>query len=155
MTNEDYKELYDSATVGLWRTAISDGRFLNLNSAVAHILGYDDIDDLAACNASHLYERTYDRQALIEELEELREVEDFEVCMKKKDGSPVWVAISAKIYPEKGYIEGSIRDITKEKETTDRFIPHLEKLSGIKENIKNRLQQDQREYAGNKSLRIA
>lgn len=152
MTNEDYKELYNSATVGLWRTSISDGKFLNLNSAVANILGYDDVDDLAAHRASDLYEKIYDRQSLIEELEKLREVTDFEVCMKKKDGSPVWVSISAKMYPDKDYIEGSIRNITCE---TERIMPHLEKLSCLKENIIKKLKQDQLEYAGNKSSKIA
>lgn len=151
MINEDYKELYDSATVGLWRTTISDGKFININSAVANILGYDDVADLISCNAYHLYEKACDRQSLIEDLGKFLEIENFQVRMKKKDGSPIWVAISAKIYPEKGYIEGSIRDITKEKEMIDRFIPHLEKISSINEDIKNRLQQ----YVVNKSLKIA
>lgn len=155
MTNEDYKELYDSATVGLWRTTIDEGLFINVNSAVAHILGYDDVEDLVGTKSSNLYER----DAFVEELKEIQEIENFEVCMEKKDGSFVWVSISAKIYPEKGYIEGSIRDISCQKRQEACFIPHLQKLSCLKQSIMNRLKQDdyyQSQGQGqNKSLKTA
>lgn len=150
MTNEDYKELYNSARVGLWRTTIDEGKFINVNSAVADILGYDDVDDLAANRASDLY----DRDAFVDELKDLQEIEDFEVCMTKKDGSLVWVSICAKIYPEKGYIEGTIRDISDQKSQEACFIPHIQKLSSLKQNIMNRLKQEE-SYCQSKSLKTA
>lgn len=151
MTNEDYKELYDSATVGLWRTTINDGKFINANSAVADILGYDDIDDLMSQKTSDFY----DRDIFIEELEKLKEVNNFEICMRKKDGSSVWVSISAKIYPKKGYIEGSIRDITLQKQQTKNIIPHLQKLSSLKQNIIARLNEEEPVFYQNTSVKTA
>jgi len=131
MTNEDYKELYNSAIIGLWRTSIDDGKFISANSAVAHIFGYDDVDDLVT-----------DKFCNLKELKDPQKNENFEVCLEKKDGSPVWVSISAKIYPEKDYIEGSIRDITEQKKHEINLVPHLQKLSSLKQNIINRLKQE-------------
>lgn len=151
--SDNYKELYDSAKVGLWRTTIDEGRFLNVNTAVAHILGYDDVEDLISHNATELY----NREPFIDELKEVEEVEDFQLCMSKKDGSPIWVSISAKIHPEKGYIEGSIRDINDQKIQEQRFIPHLQKLSSLNQCIMNRLQDDVaycHKTSRNKSLKI-
>lgn len=153
MTNA-YKELFDSATVGLWRTTINEGEFLNVNSAVASILGYDDTDDLSQYRSVDLYDQDV-RNAFIDELRELQEIEDFEVCMKKKDGTPIWVAISAKIYPEKGYLEGSIRDISNKKKQEENFAPHLQKLSLLKQNIMKRLQEnDFKDFSRNKAVKI-
>ena len=75
--------------------------------------------------------------------------------MKKKDGTPIWVAISAKIYPEKGYLEGSIRDISNKKKQEENFAPHLQKLSLLKQNIMKRLQEnDFKDFSRNKAVKI-
>lgn len=152
MDNIDYCDVYNSATIGLWRTTIADGKFLIANALTLKILGYDSLEDLQTKKASNLY----DRKKFIEELTELQEIKDFEARMSKKDGTQIWVAICAKIYPEKGYIEGSIQDISEKKRQEDIFIPHLEKIFSLKECIMNRLQNDQDylyESCSNRSLK--
>jgi PAS domain S-box-containing protein len=138
MTNDDYKELFDCATIGLWRTTIN-GTFINVNSYVAHILGYDSINDLKQHNAAVLYDSDK-REEFVEQLKQFGEISNFEIRMRKKDQTTIWVSISAKIYPEKGYIEGSIQDISSRKNMEESFIPHLQTISSLKETIIQRIQ---------------
>ena len=46
------------------------------------------------------------------ELKEHRKVRDFEAQVRRLDGTTLWISITAEIFPEKGYWEGTIKDIT-------------------------------------------
>jgi hypothetical protein len=48
-------------------------------------------------------------------MEKNGEVKNFEARMFRKDGSIYWALYSARIHPDKGYIEGLVEDITERK----------------------------------------
>ena len=137
MTNNEYKELFDSACVGLWRSD-SNGKIIAANTEVASILGFNDATDL-------LNHKIVD--------ENIKNVQDLEVCMKKKDGTDIWVSLSTKTCPEKGFIEGYIKDISEKKEQESQIFPYIEKLSEIKQKCLERL--ERLKEVGNKSVKIA
>ena len=111
-SEEQYRSIYETALVGLWRTGINDGKFLKANLTAAKMLGYATIDDLMEdCMASELYSPER-RAEFLEKLKEQGEVSGFEAHFKLKNGTEKDITVSAKIYPESGYIEGAIIDIT-------------------------------------------
>jgi PAS domain S-box-containing protein len=108
-----YKELYDNARIALYRTRLSDGKLLEGNKQLAKLLGYESLEQcLKTYYSADFYVNPERREDLIKLLEEKGQVKDFEVESQKIDGSPLWVSISAHLNTEKGYIEGTARDIT-------------------------------------------
>lgn len=138
----DYKELYESAPVGLWQTSIEDGHFLSANETAIQILGFESLEDLSSAVATDFYKDKSARSRLISELSQVGEIKDFRFRMKRKDGSEFTALISAKIHPDKGYIEGTLEDVTDGVSLEACIIPHLEKMSLLRQNIINRLHDD-------------
>ena len=114
---EQYRNLYQTPLVGLYRSRISDGKVLNANRTTAKILGFKDEATLID---SYCLADTYSpdrRRELLRQLEENGQVRGFEIESTAADGITKNLAVSAKIYPEKGYIEGVILDVTHQKAT--------------------------------------
>ena len=107
-----YRHLFYDAQVPLFCTHL-DGSLVEINERYARLAGYDSIE---ACKADFrpgdAWVNTEARKAMIERLEQEGSVNDYEAEIRRKDGSRIWISFSATIYPERGYIEGSIEDIT-------------------------------------------
>ena len=65
----------------------------------------------------------------------IREINDFEACFSRKDGEEVWVRFSAKVYPERGYLEGIGYDITEEKKALEALRESEERYRTLIETI--------------------
>lgn len=111
---EDYKELYEKAPVGLWRTSIKDGRFLKVNVECATILGFPNVDEALKHHSTEFYDQKV-RWNLLGKLREGGEIRDMEINMTTYDGRNIWVLLCARIYEDRGYLEGSLQDITENK----------------------------------------
>ena len=110
---QQYKLLYKNAQAALYRTRIHDGKLLMCSRATADLLGFADEDELRAqYSITDSYVNLSDRTKLIGILCQNKRVEGYEVQLTRKDGSPIWVVISAEIFQEQGYIEGVLVDIT-------------------------------------------
>jgi PAS domain-containing protein len=113
---EDYKSLYDNARVALYRVRIGDGKLIECNETLVKLLGYENKEQ---CLAKHYASKSYAdprrRDELMKLLKEKEQVDDFELETWRVDGSVLWIKISVRMYPEKGYLEGAIWDITASK----------------------------------------
>ena len=111
-----YRNLFNNAQVGLFRSRISDGKILECSDLLATMFGYKSREE---CIAEHITSKSYvDPEARAHELKQLTErgeVKNFETLVVRKDGSPFWISYSATIYPERDYIEGVVIDITERK----------------------------------------
>ena len=115
-SEEKYRDLFETAMVGLYRSRIEDGKILEANQACADIFGYDSADQFVAeCVTSEHYANPARRQELLQQLSAQGKVDEFEILATRLNGSHVNIAISATIYPERGYIEGVLIDITEPK----------------------------------------
>jgi len=85
-----YDDLLNGNLAGIFRTTL-EGRFVECNDAMAHVLGYDDKDDLMAHNASALYFTAEDRTRYIDELKRTGRLVNFEIRLHHKSGSEVHV----------------------------------------------------------------
>jgi two-component system, cell cycle sensor histidine kinase and response regulator CckA len=116
-----YRITYENVIEGVFQTT-PEGRFLNVNNALARILGYSSPEDLIGTVveiASHLFVDPKRRIEFLRLLKERSLVYNFEAQMYKKDEAMNWVSMNARaIRDKKGnilYYEGTVEDITKRK----------------------------------------
>ncbi len=110
-----YRGLYETAPVGLYRSRISDGKIIMANQRAANILGYSSIEELTK---EFVFGERYSpdrRVELLRKLEESGTVSDFEIQVARKDGEKIDLMKTARAYPEYGYIEGALIDVTDKK----------------------------------------
>jgi PAS domain S-box-containing protein len=112
-TEERYRNLYNNARVPLYRTRISDGKVVECNQTLARMLGYDTVQQcLDGYVASERYVDPSFRARFLEELQNNQVIHNVEAGIIRNDKSICWLRISARIYPDSGYIEGAAWDIT-------------------------------------------
>ncbi len=113
-----FRLLFERNLAGLFRTTL-DGRILDCNSAFARILGYPSREDVLKVSALDLYSEPSDRESFLARLAHQRVLVNFELCLKRQDGTMVWVlANESLLEPEGGgepVMEGSLIDITDRK----------------------------------------
>lgn len=107
-----YRELYENAPVGLWKSRIEDGKFLRANRIVANIVGYDSVNALKEnCTAIDLFD-SKTRQNFLNELKSKGETKEFKAKFKDLDGNKKTILVSAKIDRDNMTIEGVFIDIS-------------------------------------------
>ena len=111
-----YQSLFDNAQVALFRTGISDGRLIEINRRYAQMAGYENVQEcMAEFNSSEAWADPHGRDELVKILRERGHVNDYETEIIRRDGAHIWILFSATIFPEQGFIEGSIVEITDRK----------------------------------------
>ncbi len=118
---EKYRRIYESSVVGFFQST-PEGRFLDVNPAFAKMLGYESPEALISSVsdiASQTYANPPDRSRYHKALLSHGYVEDFELKVRCKDGSEVWLSDSSRaFFDEDGNVvryEGVVVDITKRK----------------------------------------
>ncbi len=113
-----YRSIFENSQVGIFRTEISDGKTLECNDQMAHILGYANREELLKEGFTSLdhYVNPEDRPRMIEDLINGK-IENIEVQFLRRDGTPITLDFSARIFPDVGYLEGVAIDITERKRT--------------------------------------
>lgn len=124
------EELFKRLPVALYRSA-PNGELLAGNPALAELLGYDSQEDLTATFGSveSVYVDPSKRELWLNQISEAGEVHDFDVELRRRDGTSVWVQDTARaVYDEDGrllYCEGALLDVTdkvKAKKARDEFV---------------------------------
>jgi len=133
-SEEKYRNLFETALIGLYRSRIDDGQILFANQAFAEIMGYDSPDQFyEGFKTTEHYADLDRRRELLRLLNENGRVDGFEIMSIRPDGTHTEIAVSAIIYPEHGYIEGCVIDMTEKK-----------KAAREKEKLQAKLQQAQK-----------
>ncbi|MBW2088022.1 MAG: PAS domain S-box protein [Deltaproteobacteria bacterium] len=119
-SEKKYRQLFETAMVGIYRTRINDGKILAANQTLAELMGYDSVDQFVKeyVTSKH-YTDPKRREELLYQIRSQGRVDGFEIEMARTDGSLVTIEISAAAYPELGYLEGVVIDITKRKQAED------------------------------------
>lgn len=116
-TEDQLSALFERMPIALYRSSRS-GELLAGNTALANLLGYDTVADLrdGFSRLQSVYVRPELRDQLMEAIEQTGIVYDFEVELKRKDGSTVWVQDTATaVQDDDGaviYFEGALIDAT-------------------------------------------
>ncbi len=119
-TEKKYRNIFEHAMEGIFQVD-PEGRLLSANPALAQIHGYESPESLIASvsNVSMLYLDPNEHQRLVRLLFEQGAVQNYEVKMRRKDGSPQWISINVRLvrddHGNPAYYEGTMIDITHRK----------------------------------------
>ena len=119
---EKYRNIFNNSIDGIFQST-DDGRFINVNPAMARIYGYDSPDEmLHNVNdiSRQLYTSAEQRDEVRRRLTAGEKLEGYESREYRKDGSIFWASMNAQaIFDDDGrflYYEGTMEDITLRKE---------------------------------------
>lgn len=139
-----YRNIFENAVEGIFQSSL-DGRFLNVNPAMACIYGYispeDMINSITSIN-KQIHISDENRNRFIEELNIQGYIENYEAQNLRKDGSIIWTSTNARaVKDELGrtiYIEGFLKDITERKqaelariESENKYKNLVERFPGV------------------------
>ena len=124
---EKYAGIFRNAVMGIYQSTL-DGRFLDLNPAMAKILGFSSPEDLkkrVSQISYQIYATPADRDRFIRNVRSRNLVQGFETQFLRQDGTAIWVQLSGRIagppdVPEKAYLEGFCIDITDKKAAQEK-----------------------------------
>ncbi len=115
-SEEKYKYFFENAQVGLYWSRISDGKFIECNEIFAKLLGYGTREGLLEDYiATEHYVYPTKRNEMLDAIRKNKEIRDSEILVTKRDGTPIWLSISARMFEKENRIEGAVIDITKRK----------------------------------------
>jgi PAS domain S-box-containing protein len=95
-----------------------DGRLVECNDAAVRLVGYESREELLSHRSMQFYFNPADQQVLVNLLKEHKALTNYEVCWKRKDGSPVWALVNITLVEDEdvgGLMEGTAIDITERK----------------------------------------
>jgi diguanylate cyclase (GGDEF)-like protein/PAS domain S-box-containing protein len=114
-----HRQLVDHLPVGIYRST-PDGALLEANRALARILGYADRDSLLQADVQEFFVDPTDRETWMAKIGAEGTVSDFELQLRRSDGSVIWVRDSARaVLDDQDRItcyEGALQDITRQKQ---------------------------------------
>jgi len=110
-----YRALFDGVPVGLYRIA-TDGRFLDVNTALVDMLGFTSRDALLAVPADSVYVHPDDYQRWSSQLERRGILRHFQTVWQNEDGRLIDVQCTARAWRAQDgsivYYEGSVENVT-------------------------------------------
>ena len=120
-----FRALSETSPIGVGVTS-ADGVLLYANRAYARILGYSR-GEMEGMEVVSLYFEPAERRAWLSSLEKEGTLQDHEIRLKRKDGTPVWVSINVSpiLFGGKRAVMGAIQDITERRKldrAKDEFI---------------------------------
>jgi len=121
-SEEKYRNLFENMP-GAYYRADTEGNILMINPPGAKLLGYNSPEEIIGENlAKDLYYIPKDRKVFLEELKKRKgTIKDYEVTLKRRDGTPVTVSTSSHYYYDKegniAGVEGIFVDITDRKKS--------------------------------------
>lgn len=121
---EQYRTLVNNLNVGVYRnTGDSKGVFLQANPALAKIFGYDSVEEFLKKTVSDFYVDPKDKEGFVSTLQTKGYCKNFEIKLKKKDGTPIVASISANVkrdtFGNVQWMDGILQDITDKKQAEE------------------------------------
>ncbi|MFP5331090.1 MAG: PAS domain S-box protein [Acidimicrobiia bacterium] len=122
---EQYAALFERTPTGIIK-ATMDGAIVEANAAFAHMFGYESPDQLKheITDVSDLYADSTDRRRLIDALERAERLADFEVRMRRRDGTVIDITLNAAIVRnssgEPVGLEGTAIDVTARRKAEEK-----------------------------------
>jgi PAS domain S-box-containing protein len=123
-SEEWHRLAFERNLAGVYRSTI-DGRLLDCNLAFARIFGYQTREEMLAQPVHSIYFDPAERERLMDRLLKVGILTAFEIRLKRKDGSPVWVLENMNVVksPDERstQLEGTLIDISERKNAEERL----------------------------------
>ncbi len=133
-TEERYHRIFENSKDMLFITSL-DGKFVDVNQAGVEILGYENKEQLLRSKSTDTYLDPEERRRFQNEITREGFVKDFEVKLKRLDGTPMDTLITASARKDKegqiiGY-EGIIKDISARKRAEEGLVRQTKELEAL------------------------
>jgi len=130
-----FQNLVQNIPVGVYRNLPGpEGRFIIANQAIVEMFGYASVEELMRVPVADLYIDPAERHDFTEKLVSQGQVFREELLLKKKDGTPICGAVTAKVIRGNdgkiAYFDGFIEDVTERKRIEARLV-QAQKLESI------------------------
>ena len=134
IAEESYRSIFENALEGIFQSSLQ-GRFINVNSALANIYGYESPTEMIE-SITNISEQIYvDPETRIkfqEILDKQGTAKNFEYQSYCKDRSIIWTQIDARVVKDINnnviYYEGLVQDISDRKRRENELRRQLEEL---------------------------
>jgi len=144
-SEKKYRNLFENAQIGMFRSRIRDGKIIESNYKMAEILGYDSPEE---CMAKHIVNDSYlypeQRKKIADLLKKHEDISNFEAQIRINDGSIKWIQFSGSFSENKDYFEGVMADITERKIAEEKLQASLKEkevlFKEIHHRVKNNMQ---------------
>lgn len=150
-SEEQYRSLVNNLNTGVFRfIPTSTGEWKWVNPAFLTIFGYSSIDEIIKITVLDTFQSEDDYHHLIQSLQKSRVLKNIEISAKRKDGTHIWIAVTAQVKMNSAgnidWIDGICDDITVEKEQEHRIKTavaqinkNMEMLAILNDQIRNPL----------------
>ena len=130
-SEERYRSLVNNLNVGVYRnTPGPDGRFIQVNPALARMHGYDSVEEFQKVRVADLYVNPGERELFVAGLLRQGAVVNHELRLKKQDGTAIYASVNATVHRapdgEVDWIDGVLEDITQRKQAERTLAEALE-----------------------------
>jgi two-component system cell cycle sensor histidine kinase/response regulator CckA len=134
--------IYHGNLAGIIHASV-DGRLLDCNDAAVRMFRFASKQEMLGVRAQQLYFDLAQRDAILRQLQQPRQLNEFEVCYRRADGSRLWTLLNVRLLdPQPGEIGGSVlailMDITERKlheevlrKSEERFSAFMHHLPGV------------------------
>ena len=133
-----YRSIFEESRDVIYVTD-TDGHFIEINESGLELFGYTR-EEIKKITARDLYLNPDDRFKFVHDLESNGFVRDYELKLKKRDGTPIDCLLSATIRPSAdGKVlryQGIIRDITQHKQSEEALLQTERRFRELLENLK-------------------
>ncbi|MGV8080054.1 MAG: PAS domain S-box protein [Syntrophales bacterium] len=138
-SEQKYRSLVENMQDTLYRCDL-EGNLVFASPSGAGLLHYDSVEELIGRNiATDIYMNPADREMLLRELHENGRVMNYEVTLKRRDGSPVLVSTNSHLFHDGDGnvmgVEGIFSDITRRKQAEKELLEKEKRLHGITMNM--------------------
>jgi PAS domain S-box-containing protein len=133
-SQQEYRNLFENAVIGIFRSRLDGSKVLEVNQALADLLGYTREEMLSEPVALHWADHKA-RDEMIERLNKDGAIMNFEADIRTKNGQIRQCLVSVRLYPLEGYMEGTTIDITERKRSERLLRESEERFRLITDNI--------------------
>jgi PAS domain S-box-containing protein len=138
---EKYKVIFDDAPIGIFRATIG-GRFIEANSTLARLLGYENATELIRSIKDigrQVYMQSKERRMLIRQIYQEPHIIKHETLFKRKNGFTFPVSLILKLVGSEQkkslYISGIVENISLRKTAEENLIDERNQLRKLIDNI--------------------
>ena len=122
-SEDRFREVAARAPIGIYRST-RDGRLVSANAAFVQLLGYELLSDVLALDLGRdVYFGEAEREKWIREIDHHSGTGDFEVRLKRRDGSAIWVRLLCQVVRDEAgqieYFDGFAHDIGQSKKAEE------------------------------------
>jgi PAS domain S-box-containing protein len=141
-SQKKYENMFQNAHTGIFRAKIDEPDILEVNKQILQMSGYSE-EELLSGDFSHSWADHGELNKIMAEVMTNGSVLNREVSLYTKDGDIRTTQVSFKLYPEEGYFEGTVQDITESKELEEQLKKSLDEkdllIKEIHHRVKNNL----------------